>query len=68
MTNPDVRIQDEGTICLFYLLTAKARQWVDSHVETYDWQWFGVAVAVEHRFAFDVGLGMQDDGLVVRGA
>jgi hypothetical protein len=62
---PDVTIQNEGTISLFHLNTNAAREWVSANVYSEDRQIFGDALAVEHRFADDVLIGMLDSDLEV---
>jgi len=62
---PDVEVQNHGGIFLFHLFTDAAREWCGEHIPN-DAQWFGGALAVEHRYAQDVAQGMLDDGLVVR--
>jgi hypothetical protein len=59
---PDVSVSNHGTIFLFQPLTDAARGWIEENVvgET---QWFGSALAVEHRYARDLAVGMIRDGL-----
>ncbi len=61
----DVTIQNEGSLFLFQPCTEAARGWIEENVvgET---QWFGSALAVESRFAYDLAVGMIGDGLTVR--
>lgn len=61
----DVTVQNEGTILLFHLNTEAAQEWVEHHVETESYQWFGPALVVEHRYADTLVAGMQNDGLEV---
>lgn len=63
-TEPDVAISGGGTVYLFHLITPLAQAWVDEHVNA-DRQMFGDAVAVEHRYAAALAVGMQRDGLVL---
>lgn len=60
---PDMKIQDEGSIVLFVPLTDFARQWVDENLALESWQWFGDGFAVEHRYADPLRQGMENDGL-----
>ena len=59
---PDVLVHNEGTVFLFCPLTPQAREWIDEHVQQ-DALWFGIAVVVEHRFAWGLAQGMKDAGL-----
>lgn len=60
----DVVVENHGTIFLFRLLTDAATKWVEEHVS--EPNWFGPALAVEHRFASDLAAGMQTDGLKIK--
>ncbi len=62
---PDVLVRNEGTVFLFCPLTERAKNWLEENVETEPWQWFGTVLVVEHRFAWGLGQGMQDAGLVL---
>lgn len=61
----DVQVENHGTIFLFHLFTDEARAWVDAHVDP-EAQYFGAALAVEHRYARDLADGMLADGLEVQ--
>lgn len=61
----DVVVENHGSIFLFTLRTARARRWVDQHVQE-DAQWWAGRLAVEHRYAWDLAQGMAADGLRVR--
>jgi hypothetical protein len=63
--NLDVVITGGGTVYLFHLLTAVAREWFAEHVSG-ERQLLGDALAVEHRYVVDVAAGMAGDGLLVR--
>ena len=62
--NPDISIEDHGTLFLFRMNTPAAAEWVSQNVQE-DAQFFGDALAVEHRYAQDLAAGMQADGLVL---
>ena len=62
MKTPDVLVSDEGTLFLFCPLTPRAKQWIDANVQS-DATWFGNALVVEHRYAWELGKGMRDAGL-----
>jgi hypothetical protein len=64
-TSPaDVSIVDGGSVFLFRLLTAQAREWVHTFVSA-DRLMFGDGVVVEHRFAMPLAAAMQDAGFVL---
>jgi hypothetical protein len=66
-TGFDFRCENHGSIFLLYPLNQSAHSWVEEHL-TSDAQWFGQAVAVEHRYIWSILQGIQSDGLeVVRG-
>jgi hypothetical protein len=62
---PDVLVRNEGTVFVFCALTSRAKAWIDANVQTDAYQWFGNALVVEHRFAWGLGMGMRDAGLVL---
>jgi hypothetical protein len=62
-STPDVLVRNEGTVFVFCPLTVEAKQWISEHV--HDPLWFGSALVVEHRYAWPLAVGMQDDGLVL---
>lgn len=59
----DVTIEGHGSIILFHLHTATARDWVDEHVP--EPLWFADALACESRFAENLAAGMAEDGLTL---
>jgi hypothetical protein len=58
----DIEVENHGSIFLFRPLTNAGSEWLN---ENTDGQWFGNALAVEHRYAFDLAQGAIDDGLKV---
>jgi hypothetical protein len=68
MTNPnaqvDFSVENHGSLFLFRMNTAAARQWVHDNVED-DAQFFCDALVVEHRYAANLAEGMRGDGLVL---
>ena len=60
----DITVQNEGTIFLFHLHSEAAVTWVDNNVP--EPLYFGRALAVEHRYALALAIGMLEDGLVVQ--
>jgi len=63
--NPDISIENHGTIFLFRLNTQAATEWVEEHVQS-DAQFFGDALVVEHRYARDLATAAVADGLAVQ--
>jgi hypothetical protein len=63
-SNPDVLVNNVGTLYTFCPLTLRAKEWIDEHVQD-DTQWFGYALIVEHRYAWGLAQGMKDAGLVL---
>ena len=61
---PDVLVHNEGTVFLFNPLTAKAKEWIEEHVQE-DAQWFGTTLVVEHRYAWGLAEGMKDAELIL---
>lgn len=62
--NPDITIQDEGTIVLFTPVTDAGTDWCAEHLPD-DCPRFGSAFAIEHRFAEAIADGMSNDGLAL---
>ena len=62
--NPDISIENHGSIFLFRMNTRAAAEWVSQHVQD-DAQFFGDALVVEHRYAADLAAGMRGDGMVL---
>jgi hypothetical protein len=61
----DFRCENHGSIFLLYPLSESARSWIEENLPS-DTQWFGNAVAVEHRYIWPILEGIQDDGLAVQ--
>jgi hypothetical protein len=64
-SNPEVLVNNVGTLYTFCPLTLRAKEWIDEHVQD-DAQWFGHALIVEHRYAWGLAQGMKDEGLELR--
>ncbi len=58
----DFVVRDEGTIWLFTPLTPAALQFLSDHIQE-DAQYFGDSLAVEHRYVYDLLLGLREHGL-----
>jgi hypothetical protein len=63
---PDVLVANAFTTFVFTPITARAKQWVDENVQSENWQWFGNALVVEHRFTWGLAEDMKSAGLVLR--
>ena len=63
----DARFENNGTIWLFRPVTQAARDWLAEHCPADgDHQYFGDALAVEHRYVVDLYEFARHDGLNVR--
>ena len=64
--NPDVVVENHGSLFTFILCTPAAREWVEENVEIEGYMWTNrITFACEHRYAHDLAAGMQDAGLKV---
>ena len=61
----DVEISGSGTVYLVKPVTERAEQWIQDNVAG-ETTYLGDALAVEHRYIFDLAEGMAEDGLIVR--
>jgi len=59
----DINVENHGSLMLFRPATETGREWLETNT---DGQWFGHALVVEPRYAFDLAEGAQQAGLVVR--
>jgi hypothetical protein len=59
----DISISNSGTIFLFRPLNDSAKLHLEDHCA--DAQWFGGALACEHRYAGDLANVLQHDGFLV---
>ena len=60
----DMSIENCGSILLFQPLTLVGEQWINDHVTPNSLRYNG-ALVVEGRYAADLAVGMQEDGLAV---
>jgi hypothetical protein len=58
----DITVENHGSIFLFRPESDAGKSWLEDNT---DGQWFGNALAVEHRFAYDLAQGALNDGLEV---
>jgi hypothetical protein len=65
MSDTDVRVQDEGTIVLFYGVSERGERWLEESLEGA--LRFGSAYVAEHRFAPAIVEGLLFDCLNVAG-
>ncbi len=63
MIGADFTVTGHGTIFLLRPNTPAAQAWMDEHLQAEQYQMFGTAVAVEHRYIADIVEGIQADGL-----
>ena len=61
---PDVLVNNVGTLYTFCPLTLRAKEWINDNIQD-DAQWFGHALIVEHRYAWGLAQGMKDSGLIL---
>jgi hypothetical protein len=61
---PDFRCENHDSLFLLFPLTESAQCWIEDHLQS-DAQWFGNAVAIEHRYIWAILEGIQNDGLAV---
>ncbi len=61
----DVFIDNQGTIVAITPMTRAAREWLEDNCQTEPWQWLGVTLGVEHRYAGDIIEGLQEAGFTV---
>jgi hypothetical protein len=64
-TVPDIRVENHGSIVLFFPETDAGQEWIDANLNPEPWQWFGRGLAVEPRYAGPVIESAMDDGLEV---
>jgi len=64
-STPDVLVCKAGTVFVFCPLTSAAKQWVEENVQSEPFQWLGDSLVVDHRFAWGLGQGLKDAGLVL---
>lgn len=60
----DIAVANHGSLFLFLPKSDRGNEWLDDNVGT-DAQWFGPALAVEHRYAEALAAGMIQDGLTL---
>ena len=58
----DFAVRDEGTIWLFTPLTPAAFEFLSECIQN-DAQCFGPSLAVEHRFVYELLIGLREHGL-----
>jgi hypothetical protein len=59
-------VRNEGSIFLVQPLDHHAKLWLAENVDNENAQYFGSALAVEHRYAYDLVDGIFDAGFAVR--
>jgi hypothetical protein len=61
----DFRCENHGSVFLLYPLCQSAKFWIEENLPS-DAQWFGNAVAIEHRFICPILEGIQNDEFTVQ--
>jgi hypothetical protein len=61
----DFVVRGEGTIWLFNPQTPAAFDFLSEHIQE-GAQYFGPSLAVEHRYVYDLLIGLREHGLRVR--
>ena len=64
-SGPDFRCENHGSIFLLYPVSESAKSWIEENLPS-DAQWFGNAVAIEHRYVWPILEGIRNDGLAVQ--
>lgn len=64
MSTPDFTLENHGSVCLLRSHTVDGLAHVREHVA--DAMWWGDALVVEHRFAIDLALRLNEHGYTVR--
>jgi hypothetical protein len=68
MTNAtiiDATIIDQGTIVAIMPNTTAAKEWLRENCQTESWQWLGITLCVEPRYAADLVAGMKEADLTI---
>ena len=65
MSDLDYTLTNQGSIYLLQPHTPQASAHIHGHVQS-DAQWLGDALVVEHRYALDLALRLNEDGFTVR--
>lgn len=58
----DFLVHDEGTIWIFTPVTSAAFEFLSEHIQE-GALYFGTSLAVEHRFVYDLLIGLREHGL-----
>ena len=61
---PDILVQNEGSLVLFYPNSQEGADWLNDNIEPNAQRW-NEGVVVEHRYAHDIARGLQRDGLTM---
>jgi hypothetical protein len=65
--NPDISIENHGSIFLVRPITPAANAWIEEHIgHDNGFQPYYPTVVVEYRYIADIVAGLQNDGLVIR--
>ena len=65
--NPDISIENHGSIFLIKPLTPAAIAWIEESIGADNgYQPYFPAVVIEHRYIADIVAGIQNDGLLMQ--
>lgn len=64
-TSIDVRVSNHGTLYGFRPVSDAAKQWFEDSVSSESWQWMGGTLYVDHRYARNLGEGLQAEGFTL---
>jgi hypothetical protein len=64
-SEPDVLVENHGSVCIVQPMSEAAREWIDENVQTEGWQWIGGGLAVEPRCVENLVNGVMEAGLTV---
>ncbi len=62
-TGPDITVSNQGSLILFRPITPEAKAHLEEKCA--DAQWFGGAVACDHRYAGDLAINLHNDGFTL---
>jgi len=54
-------VTDEGTVVFITPVSDVARQWVDENLSIEPWMWMGSGFGIEHRYADDILMAINEE-------
>ena len=64
-TAPEIEISNLGTIALITPVNTAGLKWMSDRIYAEPWQWQGVSLAIEHRYAPEIISGATAEGVTV---